>query len=66
MINRREFLEAAAMSALPARASATQRMDRAQRRASTPALHTIVVDSRHAEARSLALAAYVAGNFTTP
>jgi hypothetical protein len=54
------------MSALPARASATQRMDRAQRRASTPALHTIVVDSRHAEARSLALAAYVAGNFTTP
>jgi hypothetical protein len=41
------------MSALPAMASATQRMDRAQRHASTPALHTIVVDSRHAEARSL-------------
>jgi hypothetical protein len=55
VINRREFLEAAAISALPAVASATQRVG-PQAQAALPALHTIVIDSRYAETRSLGAA----------
>ncbi|HEV2701246.1 MAG TPA: hypothetical protein VGV09_06425 [Steroidobacteraceae bacterium] len=53
MINRREFLEAAAISALPAMTRAAQGAPSVQIRASVAALHSVVVDSRHAEARSL-------------
>jgi hypothetical protein len=52
VINRREFLEAAAISALPAMASATQRAG-AQADAARPALHTIVTDARYAQSRNL-------------
>lgn len=51
MINRREFLEAAAISALPVIASASAAAQ--AQAAPAPALHTIVIDSRHAEGRSL-------------
>ncbi len=53
VINRREFLEAAAISAIPAMTSASPGAPRTQADTSAPALHTVVIDSRHGEARSL-------------
>jgi hypothetical protein len=54
VINRREFLEAAAVAALPAIARAAPQV--AAPAASVPALHSIVIDARHDEARSLGAA----------
>jgi hypothetical protein len=61
MINRREFLEAAAISALPAIAGARQRVDDRLTRASRPALPTVLIDERYAQARTVGARFTVAG-----
>jgi hypothetical protein len=61
MINRREFLEAAAVSALPAIARAQQRVDDRLTSASRPALPTVLIDERHAQARTVGARLTVAG-----
>ncbi len=54
MINRREFLEAAAASALPAIAGASQRSDGPQDKDGPPgALPMVLIDERYREARSV-------------
>jgi hypothetical protein len=54
MISRREFLEAAAVSALPAIAGASQRNDGLQADARQPvAPPTVLIDERYREARSV-------------
>jgi hypothetical protein len=67
VINRREFLEAAAVSALPTIASATPRVG-VQADVTLAALPTIVIDSRYAESRNLgsALAAQGASVLALP
>ena len=60
MINRREFLEVAAVSALPAIAGARQRVDD-RLGASRPALPTVLIDARHAQARTVGARLTVAG-----
>ena len=54
MINRREFLEAAAVSALPAIAGASQRKGGSQENTRrSAALPTVLIDERYREARSV-------------
>jgi hypothetical protein len=66
MINRREFLEAAAVSALPAIAGARQRGDDRLTSASRPALHAVLIDERHAQARTVGAHLAVAGATVRP
>src|ERR1700722_8298557 len=61
MINRREFLEVAAVSALPAIAGARQRVDDRLRRVSRPALPTVLIDDRYAQARTVGARLAAAG-----
>jgi hypothetical protein len=52
VINRRVFLEAAAIAALPTMAGASQRSNAAQENAAG-AVHTALIDERYVEARSV-------------
>jgi hypothetical protein len=61
MVNRREFLEAAAVSALPAIAGARQRVDDRLATAPRLALHTILIDERRAQALTVGARLTVAG-----
>jgi hypothetical protein len=54
VINRREFIEAAAISALPGIAGASQRKDEPKEKLRQPGtLHTVLVDERYRESRSV-------------
>jgi hypothetical protein len=53
VINRREFLEVAAVAAIPAIAAAAQRDDLRRDSAAFSASHPVLVDPRYAEARGL-------------
>jgi hypothetical protein len=61
MINRREFLEAAAVCALPASAGARPRADDRPTGASRPALPFVLIDERHAQARTVGACLTAAG-----
>jgi hypothetical protein len=61
MINRREFLEVAAVSALPAIAGARQHVDDRLTSASRRALPTVLIDERHAQSRTVGARLTVAG-----
>lgn len=59
--NRREFLEAAAISALPALAGAKQGVGRRQASSVTVAPHMVLIDERFAEARTVGARMAAAG-----
>ena len=62
MTNRREFLRAASVAAFPGLAAAAERDTAARHRTEHIAVHAILIDTRHAEARSVGARLAAAGS----